>query len=204
MKAPDRLLGGTIKCPKCGERVRVGGIASEPAPIAVGQPAHPETPLDAGSSKRRSGRGCIIAIAAALCLGILGCGGCGVGLFLILNWEEPPEPVTSVELSPAIQAKDIQVVNWERGHRLASGHVWVKVYLTSRQGYNPYTPEGNERDPDSSKVRFTMYDRNNVVLGWENATVGLPRIRAGEKVNMSLDSYWMPKAKRIVIHLKRE
>jgi hypothetical protein len=51
-----------------------------------------------------------------------------------------------------------------------------------------------------------MYDRNDVKSYGKRYAGGdtLPRIRAGEKVEESFVSEGMQKAKRIVIHLKRE
>jgi hypothetical protein len=78
---------------------------------------------------------------------------------------------------------------------------WVDVYLTSRQGYTPYTPDGLGHIPNA-EVECTTYDRHNVKI-WSEFDLVLPRIRAGEKVPMLLSGV-SPKAKRIVIHLKRE
>jgi len=195
-------------CPRCGEQIRVPAqnIASEMAVLdeysstkKVGPRAHLKKPLPAEPRKRLSVQGWAIAVGAGLVLAISCCAGSGI--ILILNWKEPAEQVTAVELSDAIRAKDIHVVSWERTTGAGGAQKWVDVYLTSAEGYNPYTPVGNVRDPDY-RVVFTLYNRNNVKICDEEET--LPRIRAGEKVRMMLASAEMPKAKRIFIHLKRE
>lgn len=127
---------------------------------------------------------------------------CG-GVILILNRKQPAETITLVDLSPAIQAKDIRIVSWERTTGAGGVQSWVTVYMTSTQGYNPSTPDGRVREY-GHEIVFTLYDRHDTKIYEETGGYWLPWIRAGEKVRMLLFSGEMPRAKRIVIHLTNE